>query len=155
MVIVAPVAAGCYTFTPIPVEPTPVGENVRVYVTRTGAPEVLTVAEEVGAVPEIRGRVEGEESGSLLLRTPVRSETATRALDIGQLVRVPTGEIVAMERQSFSTGRTVALLAGGIGAAAFVLYVIIDSGRGDNGVDTPDPDLFVGGLRGLRIPIGW
>jgi len=143
---------GCYSFTPVPVEPAPVGENVRVYVTRTGAPEYLSVANEVGSVPEIRGRVEGEEGGSLLLRMPIRAEAGASALDIAQVVRVPTQEIVALELQEFSLPRTAALVGAGAAGVAFLLYVIIDAGRGDDGRDVPDPDFYVGGI---RIPLGW
>ena len=147
-----PAAAGCDSYAPIPIDPAPVGENVRLFVTRTGAPEYLSVADNVASVPQIRGRVEGEEDGSLLVRMPVRSETGLSLVEIGQVIRVPTDEIVALELQRFSAPRTGALLAASAVGVAFVLYAIIDAGRGDDGNDPPDPDLFFGGL---RIPIGW
>jgi hypothetical protein len=148
-----PLAGGCYSFTAIPVEPAPVGENVRLFVTRTGSPELLSVSETNELVPQIRGRVEGSENGSLLVRMPLRGDQGggSSVLDIAQLVRVPTDEILALELQRFSPARTSFLVAGGVAAAAFILYVIIDAGRDDTGIDDPDPDVLFGRI---RIPIG-
>ncbi len=148
-----PLAGGCYTYAQIPAQPAPVGENVRVVVARAAAPELLAVSENVELVPRIRGRVEGTEGGSVLLRVPVRTEmsTGTSLPDIGQVVRIPSDEILSMELQSFSPQRTSLLVAGTAAAAAFVIYLIIDAGRGDDGIDQPDPDVL---FNLLRIPVG-
>lgn len=156
MATALPLFAGCYSFTPIPVDPAPVGQNVRVYVTRTGAPEVLSVTESVGVIPEIRGQVTGVEDGSLLLRMPIRPEPGTGAglADIAQLVRVPTDEIVALELQEFSPARTAFLVAGGAALAAAIVFVIIDASGQDGPTDPPDPPLLMRRMPILRIPIG-
>jgi hypothetical protein len=148
-----PFAGACYSFSPVALDPVPVGENVRLVVTRAGVPDLLSVAERVDLVPVIRGRVTGSEGGSLLVRMPLRQEQGQGLAgpDVAQLVRVPIDEILAVELQSFSLAKTSFFIAGAAGAAAFVVFKIIDGGRGDDGTDPPDPDVF---FSLFRIPVG-
>ena len=148
-----PLLSGCYTYTLVPVEQTPVGENVRLVVSRVGVPDLAGVDAGETVAPQVRGRVTGTEGRNLLVRVPLAGDLATgpSVLDVGQVVRVPMDEVLSSEIQRFSAARTGLLVAGGAAGAAFIIYAIIDGSRGDDPPDGPDPELF---FRLMSIPIG-
>lgn len=153
LAVALPFLSGCYTYTRITPDAAPVGQDVRLVVTGVDAPDLLTVTDPNAAAPTIKGQVTGRDGESLMLRVPVRpaGETGTSVLDIGQMVRVPVGEILSIERQDFSGSRTGFLLAGALGAGAFVVLKIIDTTNGDDPPEGPDPDVL---FSLFRIPIG-
>jgi len=153
LAVLLPLSTGCYSYAQVPVGEVPVGETVRLMVARRAAPELLSLAETPDVVPTIRGRLEGKDDQFLLLRVPLRSEPTpgTISPEIGQLVRVPSEEVLSMELQHFSSRKTTALVVGTAAATAAVIFAIIgDSFSGGPG-DPPNPDVF---LRLARIPIG-
>lgn len=148
-----PLLAGCYTYTHVPVDQTPVGENVRLVVSRVGVPDLAGVDAGETVAPQVRGRVTGAEGRTLLLRVPLSGDLATGAsvLDVGQVVRVPMDEVLSSEIQRFSAAKTGLLVGAGAAGAAFIIFAIIDGSRGDDPPDGPDPELF---FNLLRVPIG-
>ena len=147
------VSTGCYNYVPTQVEAAPPGEEVRLHVTRDGARELAEVTDVVGAVPEVRGRVIGRDQSDLLLRVPVvqRWEGMSNS-GLGQTIRVPTDEILSVERRELDGVMTAVLVTGGVAAATAVLLGVIEAfGRPSSNPDGPDPDFFLGLF---SIPIG-
>jgi hypothetical protein len=117
---------GCFRYTPLQVDAVPEGENVRVYVNRS-------VVESIGEVrtstePILRGRVTRREPETLFIRIPigVRQE-GFHSAEIGQDVSIPMRDIIAIERRRLDRIGTGALVAGTAGAAAVVLFVIMEA----------------------------
>jgi hypothetical protein len=135
------------------VEQTPVGENVRVVVSRVGVPDLAGVDAGETVAPQVRGRVTGTEGRTLLLRVPLSGDLATgpSVLDVGQVIRIPMDEVLSSEIQRFSAAKTGLLVAGGAAGAAFIIFAIIDGSRGDDPPEGPDPEVF---FNLLRVPIG-
>ena len=152
--VAAPFVAGCYSYAQVPVERAPVGENVRLVVDRAGVPDLDGVDEGTSVAPTLRGRVTGSENGSLLVRVPLRTDArgaGSSVLDVEQSLRIPMDQVLSLEVQSFSPARTGLLVGGAAAGAAFVIFHIIDGGRGDQDRDPPDPDVL---FRLFSIPIG-
>ena len=150
---VLPMLAGCYSYTRIPVETAPLGEDVRLVVTRDGAMDFLDVYDTEEAAPTFTGNLEGRESGSLLVRVPVPGDPtgAPNALQIQQMVRVPEGEVLSLERRTLDPLKTGAMIAGATAVGTFIILQIMDVGKNDKLPDGEDPDFSIGLF---RIPIG-
>lgn len=134
---------GCYVYSAADPDLTPPGEEVRVTITRDGAAELSQVTEQVESVPVIRGRLVEKDGQSLMIRVPVRPTGEGLRPDIGQVVRVPIGSVLAMEQRDFSAGRTGAFVAGSVGAAALVVLTIIEASGGTQGRTGDGTELFV------------
>lgn len=134
---------GCYVYSAGDPDLIPPGEEVRVTVTRDGASELAQVTEQVETVPVIRGRLMERDNQSLMIRVPVRATGEGLRPDIGQVVRVPMGSVLAMEQRDFSLGRTGAFVAGSAGAAALVVFAIIEASGGTQGRTGDGTELFV------------
>jgi hypothetical protein len=135
------VLCGCFSYVETPIESVPVGEDVRVYLTRQGIAELRELPELDG--PFLTGRLLRREEQRLLVSVPIaRQQTGFYSAPIGQEVVIPTGEIVQLERRRLNRGGTGLLLAGTAVAAATVVYVIIDSGRQPSPNGPPGPEEF-------------
>ena len=147
-----PLLAGCYSYTQVPLESAPLGEDVRLTVTRAGALDVLNVIETEDAAPQFVGNYEGREGESLLVRVPGPSDPASSAsgVRIGQMVRVPSREILSVEMREIDMLKTGGLIAALAGVGTFLIVQIIDAG-GDEGREGEDPDFSIGLF---QIPIG-
>jgi len=148
-----PLATGCYSYTQIPIDPAPVGQDVRLLVTPDGARELLDVMGSEMVTPVVLGNVTGVEGQNLLVRVPVNAGrgVGTNVIEIEQMVRVPIGEVLSVERQDLSLFKTGALAALAAGAATLIVLRIVDVGPGDPETPNPLPDLL---LTLFRIPIG-
>ena len=134
---------GCYVYSPASPDLTPPGEEIRITVTRDGAAELAQVTEQMEMVPVIRGRLVERDAQSLMVRVPVRPSGEGLRPDIGQVVRVPIGSVLGMEQRDFSLGRTAAFVAGSAGAAALVVFTIIEASGGTKGRTGDGTELFV------------
>ena len=143
--------SGCYRYVPTRLDVTPVDEQVRLVVTRAGAQDMAAFGGDGddGPVPSVEGRFVGLEGGELLMRVPVsNSLTTPGAVSFDQMIRVPSGEIISIERREIDCAKTSLLLAGALGGAAFIVLGIMEAGGQSN--DPPvDPDLYL-----FRVPIG-
>ena len=123
---------GCFHY--VPVEPTapPVGNDVRVELTRVGFAELPEMPSYPG--PDLTGVLVRAEAGGLLLRVPVpvRVDGMLRET-IDQDVTIPSRSIVQIERREFDRTRTGLSVAGGV---ATLLGVFLGFKAGGN--DTPE-----------------
>jgi hypothetical protein len=139
-------AAACYSYTPIPSETVPPGENVRVFVTRSALIDLEDVIDVSGT--NVRGRVIRQENNQLFLRVPVGArQVGFHSESIEQEVPIPVAEITQVERRSFNRTATGAFIAGGLGATAVVLFVIIQA-YGEPEFEENCPD-----CADLRVPL--
>jgi hypothetical protein len=118
--------AGCFKYIPAELETLPPGENVRVYVTRN----VVTSIEEVMRTndPVLRGQIVRRQDDNLFLRVPtaVRTE-GFHSVPIGQDVAIPVRDIIQLERRQIDRVGTGALVAGTVGLAGVVIFVIMEA----------------------------
>jgi hypothetical protein len=126
LILVTWTASGCYRYIPTRAEEIPPGEHVRIFVNRS-------VLESIGEVrtfeePLVRGLVMRRENEELFVRIPVgvRRE-GFHSAEIGQDVRIPFRDVVSIERRQLDRLATSGLVAGTAGAAAFVLFVIMEA----------------------------
>jgi hypothetical protein len=135
--------SGCFRYIPVELETLPPGENVRVYVSRS----VIQQLQEVGDFtdPVVRGRIVRRNDEELFVWVPIGArQVGFHSTELGQDVRIPLTEIVQLERREIDRIGTGALVAGGIGTAAVVLFVIMEAfGDMTNEGDCSDcPDLL-------------
>jgi hypothetical protein len=135
----------------VPFETVPPGDNVRVYVSRAAMVDLEEALTESG--PVLRGRVARREGDQLFLRVPVGSrQVGFHSQQIDQEVPIPLREITQMERREFNRMGTGALVAGTVGAAAVVVFLIMDA-FGEPAVEPQCPECTDMRLPILSIPI--
>jgi hypothetical protein len=141
--------SGCYKYVPTRLDLTPVDERVRLVVSPAGATDLAAVGGVDGAVPTVEGRFAGLEDGTLLMRVPVGNGLMTPgAVSLDQMIRVPSEEIISIERREIDRARTGLLLAGALGGAVIVVLRIMEA-SGQRSDPPIDPDLYL-----FSIPIG-
>ncbi|MBT8404268.1 MAG: hypothetical protein KJP18_10440 [Gemmatimonadetes bacterium] len=142
--------SGCYKYLPAQTDPAPpTGETVRLVVTREGATDLAAITDLNTSIPRIEGRLESQEGGSFMVRVPQGAVENGVFSDIGQVLRVPTSQILSVEIRKLDPVMT-GLLVGAVGAGSTLLLLkIIDSVGGGVGRDNPDPVLQ------MRIPFGF
>jgi hypothetical protein len=119
-------ATACYRYTPIPAQTVPMGENVRVFVTRSALLDLEDVVDVSGT--NVRGRVVRQDNNQLFLRVPVGArQVGFHSEAIEQEIPIPVSEITQVERREFNRMGTGAFIAGGLGATAVVLFLIIEA----------------------------
>ena len=145
--------SGCFSYVPTALETTPVGEEVRILVTRQGGFELSAVTNIDASVPLVRGRLVGREGPEILLSIPAaQRRDGFHTVQLNQTIRVPVGEIVGVERRKFDGLNTVVLAGGGVAVALGIIAVIMDA-FGNTGPDgSPEPPEFRGSF--FSIPIG-
>ena len=150
-ILVAAVASttGCYKYLPSQVDPAPpTGTDVRLVVTRDGAADLAAITDLTSSIPRIEGKVEDTSDGTFTIRVPQGGIDGGVFSDIGQLVRVPSNQILSVELRELDPVMS-ALFVGAVGAGStFLLLKIIDSVGSGNGRDNPDPVLQI------RVPFG-
>jgi hypothetical protein len=149
---VLPFAGGCYKYTRVPIEAAPVGADVRLIVNRAGVPQLSGMADSDDVAPSVTGQLAGREGGALRLRVPLTSvqQPGQSSLDLAQMLEIPQDQVLSLELQRIDPVRTGLLVGGGVAAAAFVLYKIIDAYGSDGGDGGDGPILF----DLIEVPIG-
>ena len=132
--------SGCFRYVPIRLEVAPVGEDVRLVVTRQGAFELSEVTGVSAAAPVLRGELVRVEDRAVLLRIPLESQRmGIHTEELGQTIRVPTEEILSIERRELDRTLTGLLAAASTAAAVGVISLIVDSFGDSNVPDGPYP----------------
>ena len=146
--------SGCFTYVRTSPELVPVGQTVRLLVTPEGASETASFSEVDREEPTLEGTLERREGNTIFLRIPVGNHPAYGPLtrQLGQVVRVPVGEILTAERRELDQAKTGFLIAGGIGFSTLLILNIIGGTSGIEGEEPPDIDFHLGKL--FSIPIG-
>lgn len=149
-------SAGCFSYTAVPLELAPEGQDVRVLVTRRGAFELSEITSVEGEVPSVTGRIVTKEEREILLRVPIaQRRDGFHMASLDQTIRVPLGEILQVERRDFDTGKTMLLGAGALAASAFLIMSIMEAFGGDSSRDggiPPDESWVPAPL--ISVPIG-
>tara|TARA_B110000116_G_scaffold223548_1_gene202788 strand:+ start:116 stop:619 length:504 start_codon:yes stop_codon:yes gene_type:complete len=132
--------SGCYRYVPAQAEAIPPGAGVRVLITRAGAEELRTVTAIDNEVPLVDGTVAGIESDALLMSVPVgvRSEGFVTSA-IGQVVRVPLGDIISLQRRELNSLATGLTIAGGVALMAGIVAIIVKPVMGEQRDPPFDP----------------
>lgn len=139
--------SGCFHYRPVEPGVVPVGDEVRVLLTREGAAALPQEVPDLSGMA-VRGKVMSREGDRLLLRVPVavqREGLLTR--ELGRDVAIPSAQIVRVERRELSRGRTALAIAGGLGTAA-ALWASLGEGRSEGGSGRPEPP-----VEAVRIPL--
>jgi hypothetical protein len=135
----------CYTFAPVAPSALPAGGEVRVTLTAGGT---------AALAPALGNGVDGVE-GSLVRQTRdtlvVHPTTlnATGGVDVdwtGSDVAIPLGWTSKVERRRVSVGRTALFVVGGVAAAAIIVDLAHNGGRGGDIGSSGPPNLG----RGVR-----
>lgn len=119
-------ASGCFKYIPTELEALPPEQNVRVYVSRSVVENLQEVTE--FDEPIVRGRFVRHDEDEIFLWVPVGArQVGFHNTQLGQDVRIPLDGVVQLERREVDRLGTGALVAGGIGTAAVVLFVIMEA----------------------------
>ena len=142
-------ASGCFRYVPVELAAVPDGNDVRMYLTRQGLAALDELPLESG--PIVRGKLITQDNGDVTLRVPVATrQTGFHSSMIGQDVRIPTGDIVQVERRQLDKLGTGLLIGGAIGVTALVMTLILDS-HSETVVEPPPPEEIRVPLFTLRI----
>lgn len=142
-------APACYRYVPAELTAVPAGEDVRLHLSRAG----MEALQPLSADPEpiVSGLAVRRDGERLLLRIPVRARPETFYGEaVGQDVWIPTAGIVQLERREIDRVRTGLLTAASVGAAAAVLFAIMDDAHGGMDIRPPGDDTQ---MQGFSIPI--
>jgi len=140
LAVVVSSASGCFRYIPTQINDVPPGENVRLYVNRNVVESLTEVSAFTVTEPVLRGRLVRRESDALFLRIPIATrQVGFHSEELGQDVNVRFSDIIAVERRRLDRVGTGALVAGTAGAAAVVLFVIMEAfGERETVDDCPD-----------------
>jgi len=143
-IMAASLASGCYRYTATDVTAAPAGQAVRILVTRQGASQLAQITP-IGAVSgTITGTMAGVEDDDLLLNVSVgERRDGFLTVDLMQTIRVPTGEILSLEKRELDKVGTGFAIAGASALAVGIVFGIIEGfGIGSPPDDGPPVDDF-------------
>ena len=147
--------AGCYQFVRVDPATAPPGARARVELTSQGSGRL---AQQLGGDEQVRieGRiVEASPDGGVVLDVPGESPAPRAGVSSRPLlarVSVPPGDLISLELQRLSKGRTAALVGAGVAAAVVIVKAAFDIGGGGNGEGGgPSPDEILIPFFSIRI----
>lgn len=147
--------SGCFSYVPVTLESTPEGEDIRVLVTRQGASELAEISDIQGEVPALRGTLLGRDQNDVLLRVGIgQRQEGFHSVSLDQTIRVPSGEILQVERRELDKGKTALLTGGAIAGSAFIIISIMDAFGGDAAREGEQPEEIRIPTPFISIPIG-
>ena len=147
------VLTGCFNYVPTDFTTVPVGEDVRLTVTRERVPDLSELTLQDEAVPVLEGTLERREDTSLIVRIPVGSRTdGFHSVALGQAIRVPPDAIISAELRVLDGFKTAGIIAGMIAGATTLLLLGMDAMSDQAPLPQPDPPDFR--MRLISIPIG-
>ena len=147
------VLAGCFNYVPTDFTTVPVGEDVRLTVTRERVPDLSELTLQDEAVPVLEGTLERREDTSLIVRIPVGSRTdGFHSVALGQAIRVPPDAIISAELRVLDGFKTAGVLAGTVAGGVTLLLLGMEAINDQVPIPGEDPpDLQ---LKLISIPIG-
>ena len=136
--------SGCFTYVPVDRASVAPGQDVRVYVSRTG---LAQLPEAFATDRWLRGSLDSWDPDLLRLQVPIRrSAGGYLGPDIREALEIPIGDVLEVERREFSRGRTAAIVAVGAAVATAGILVITREDRAPDDDGGGDPEL-------IRLPL--
>ncbi len=147
VVLISPVVLmACYQYAPVESVSPRVGKDVRLHVSSQHALELGVSRGDDGYV--VTGELFRADDDTLGLRVPERGwSSAYATARANRVMLIPRTAIVGMETKQIEKWKTAVVIAGGIGALAFLLSKT-EGGRAGGPGDPPPPDVSVVG----RLP---
>ena len=147
------VLAGCFNYVPTDFTTVPVGEDVRLTVTRERVPDLSELTLQNDPIPVLEGILERREDASLIVRIPVgRRADGFHSVALGQAIRVSPDAIISAELRVLDGFKTAGMIIGTIAGATTLLLLGMDAMSDQAPLPQPDPpDLQ---LKLISIPIG-
>jgi hypothetical protein len=147
------VLAGCFNYVPTDFTTVPVGEDVRLVVTRERVPDLSELTLQDDPAPTLQGTLERREDASLIVRIPVgRRAEGFHSVSLGQAIRVPPDAILSAELRVLDGFKTTGIMVGLVAGATTLLLLGMDAMSDQAPLPQPDPPDFH--LRLISIPIG-
>ena len=133
--LVALLSSGCFSYVPADIETVPPGEDVRLFLTQAGMAALDEADPDgtllTGVTPIVQGEITRRDLDEVYVRIPItRRQVGFHSSQLGQDVRIPTGEIVQIERRELNGVGTGLIIGGSTGLAASVILFIINDARG-------------------------
>ena len=130
-------SSGCFSYVPAELDTVPPGEDVRLFLTRQGM-DALSEADVNGTLttgaPVVNGELMRRNPDELYVRIPIaRRQIGFHTAQLGQDIRIPTGEIVQIEQRRLNGVGTGLLLAGSAGLVSSIVMFILNDARGTSG----------------------
>ncbi|MEC9355720.1 MAG: hypothetical protein VX507_05735 [Gemmatimonadota bacterium] len=147
------VLSGCFNYVPTDFTTVPVGEDVRLTVTRENVPDLSELTVQDDPIPILEGTLERREDTSLIVRIPVgRRADGFHSVALGQAIRVSPDAIISAELRVLDGFKTAGMIIGTIAGATTLLLLGMDAMSDQAPLPQPDPpDLQ---LKLISIPIG-
>ncbi len=147
------VLAGCFNYVPTDFTTVPVGEDIRLIVSRERVPDLSELTLQDDPAPTLQGTLERREGASLIVRIPVgRRAEGFHSVALGQAIHVHPDAIISAELRVLDGFKTAGVLAGTVAGGVTLLLLgmeAINDQAPIPGEDPPDLQLTL-----ISIPIG-
>ena len=137
------VTTGCYSYVPADFQTVPIGEGIRVFLTREGVNRLRELGgDQIPSAqsdqPVVTGTLVRRSDSDFSILIPVTSrQVGFLQNSLGQQVTLPVADAVQVQRREVSQVKTIATLAASTAAIGFVIVSIIKGARQPQ--DTPQP----------------
>ncbi|GIS78456.1 MAG: hypothetical protein CM1200mP14_00220 [Gammaproteobacteria bacterium] len=112
------VLAGCFNYVPTDFTTVPVGEDVRLTVTRQSVPDLSEVTLENDPVPVLEGTLERRKGQFINRAYPCwEASDGFHSVALGQAIRVPPDAIISAELRVLDGFKTAGMIVGTIAGA--------------------------------------
>src|SRR5688500_18943978 len=143
---------GCYSYVPAEFTAVPLGEGVRVYLSREGQARLRAAGEDqipglADEEPVVDGVLVRREASEFSLRIPVaQRQTGFIQSTLDQQVTLPTTEVVQVRQRVVSRTKSALAVVGSTAAVGALLVTIIKGARRPVDDEQPLPDE-------MRVPL--
>ena len=145
--------AGCFNYVPTDFTTVPVGEDIRLIVSRERVPDLGELTLQDDPAPVLEGTLERREDTSLIVRIPVGRRTdGLHSVALGQAIHVHPDAIISAELRVLDGFKTTGIITGMIAGATTLLLLGMDAMSDQAPLPQPDPPDFR--MRLISIPIG-
>jgi hypothetical protein len=141
--LVLVVTTGCYSYVPAEFDTVPIGEGVRVYLSREGVTRLRELGGDeipgaAGDQPVVQGTLTRRTASDFSVLIPVTSrQVGFLQNELGQQVTLPVADAVSVQLRKVSQLKTAGALAASTAGIAFVIVSIIKGAR--QPTDDPPP----------------